>query len=105
MGRPVYSTRLCFGDLTSPECNFTCPTGFVAVLVAADWVMEPADDADLAVLALNSLPVFVGTGPTVGGFVSVSYRGRLVMNPGDEMTIGSTEANGWGQASGYLLTQ
>ena len=104
MSRPVYSTRFIAGFAPSVAGSYTVPAGFVAIVRDIDaWHEAGGSGSDYLYASVVSLggAFFY---ETFAASQWISWRGRQVINPGEELVVqGNSTVNQSVMVSGYLL--
>jgi hypothetical protein len=100
---PVYSQRLLHGAFTA-SVSATVPAGFCWVVRDADVYWIGAAAADVAQLVVNGIAaIALFNGPANQPQV-FPWRGRQVLNPGDQLLFTAGTVNWQVLVSGYALT-
>jgi hypothetical protein len=97
----VFSTRFLLATHGTGPRTFIVPDGFVAVVRDLDVECDPTTGCDVA-LAVGGVTIFLEELGVVVHYSYVSWRGRAVCYPLDEIVLNTTD-NAQGQVSGYLL--
>jgi len=102
MAYPVYSTRFILAPSLAAPVTYTVPAGLRAVLRDASCLLTAAGAVALY-FGINGVYVWASAPAANGVNESPHWTGRVILNPGDVLELGATQAVG-GQASGYLLS-
>lgn len=104
MSQSVYSTRFALGEIpVGGALEYDVPAGMVAIITCATY--NPESMPAGAALRVQGTVVWqqAAVAATSGEPQSVQFDGRVVVNPGENLSL-TPNAAGSGQISGYLLS-
>jgi len=100
---PIYSTRFLAEAGFTGSAAFLVPAGYVAVVRDIDSVVYTGAGATIQAGIGGSAVFWAVTEGVVAVTATNSWRGRVVLNAGEQLVV-STDAAVDFVASGYLLT-
>jgi hypothetical protein len=100
---PIYSTRFIAESGFTGSAAFLVPAGYVAVVRDIDCVVYTSAGATIQAGIGGVTNFWAVTIGVIAVTYWTSWRGRTVLNPGEQLVIGTDAAADF-TASGYLLS-